>query len=196
MASFDLWCVKLSSSRTSRMPTISRFSFGTSMPTRPSPGIGAWIRIDFAFRVRVRSFFSASIFASRTHSLGRRRYWMTVGPTHSPSISTSIPNWRNVFSIMRDFSSISSGETRFLCTISFRSFALGKSHVPKSSACCLCLLSMIFPSGVSIGIFLLARLESAELRRLFPFGSSFLSSHFRCFCRVSRRRSRSSDFFL
>ncbi len=131
------------------IPTISRFSFGTSIPTSPSPGIGAWIRMDFAFSARVRSFFRASIFESLTHSLGRKRYWITVGHTHSSSISTSIPNWRNVFWMRRDFSSISLAEMTFLWTISFKSFKLGKSQLPKSTDFAGHLDSIILPSGVS-----------------------------------------------
>ncbi len=156
IASLDLCLVNVISSRTSLIPTVSRFSFGTSIPTSPRPGIGAWIRMDFALRASVRSFLRASIFARRTHLLGLRRYCMTVGQTHSSSISTSIPNWRNVFSMRSDFSSISSGETTLMCCISLRSFKLGKFQVPKSIHFAGCLDSITFPSGVSSGIFLVS----------------------------------------
>ena len=133
IASLDLCRVNAISSRTSLIPTVSRFSFGTSIPTSPSPGIGAWIRMDFALSASVRSFLRASIFANLTHSDGRSLYWITVGPTHSSSISTSMPNWRNVRCMRSDFSSISSGETTLICCISLSRRRLGKSQVPKST---------------------------------------------------------------
>ena len=64
---------------TSLIPTTSLFSFGTSIPTSPRPGIGACILMLLALRASVRSFLRFSILLSLTHSAGFRRYWMTVG---------------------------------------------------------------------------------------------------------------------
>lgn len=74
IASFDVCFVNAPLSTISRRLTTSRRSFGTSIPTRPRPGIGAWIRIFFALSASVRSFLSASILLSFTPSLGLRRY--------------------------------------------------------------------------------------------------------------------------
>ncbi len=178
------------------IPTVSRFSFGTSIPTSPSPGIGAWIRIDFAFSARVRSFLRASILARRTHLLGRSLYCITVGHTHSSSISTSIPNWRKVFSMRSDFSSISSGDTTLKCWISLRSFRLGKSQVQKSIHLAGCLDSISLPSGVSSGIFFV-RLDMAFDKRVFPVLADIESFGITLFlCIRASLRSSSSAFFL
>gem|GEM_PF-6944583 len=143
----------------------------------------------------MRSFFSASIFESLTHSAGRRRYCITVGHTHSSSISTSMPNWRNVFCIISDFSSISSWDTRFLCSISLRSFALGKSHVPNCTVFGVCFDSIIFPSSVSIGTFFVSH-ETIFQRSAAPFGSWIGVSVFFPFCISLSFCSSSSAFFL
>ncbi len=74
IASFEVCLLNCGLSTISRRLTTSRRSFGTSMPTSPSPGIGAWMRIFLALRASVRSFLRASILLSFTHSLGLKRY--------------------------------------------------------------------------------------------------------------------------
>lgn len=98
------------------------------------------------------------------------------------------------------FSSTSAGETRFLCSIVFRSFRLGKSQEPKSTALAACFDSMIFHSGVSRGTFFV-RLEKAFARICFPDGtsgffSSAIKTGFFAFWILASFRSSSSAFFL
>ena len=84
--------VNFSLAMSSLSPTVSLLSFGTSIPTTPSPGIGACIRMLFALRASVRSFLRFTIFWSFTHIDGLSLYCITVGHTLYPAISTEIPN--------------------------------------------------------------------------------------------------------
>ena len=54
---FDLRCIKASDSSVSRMRTMAGLVFGTSIPTKDLPGIGASILTGWAAKARARSLF-------------------------------------------------------------------------------------------------------------------------------------------
>jgi hypothetical protein len=54
--------------------TACLLEFGISIPTTPSPGIGACILIDFACKARVKSFLRLIIFLSATPAFGLSLY--------------------------------------------------------------------------------------------------------------------------
>jgi hypothetical protein len=60
--------------RTSFNQIASLCGFGTSIPTTPRPGIGAWILIDLACRARARSLCKFTIFCSLTPDFGLSLY--------------------------------------------------------------------------------------------------------------------------
>lgn len=132
MASLDGCFWKIEFSMISLSDTTDRFSFGSSIPTSPIHGIGAWILRVFAFSARARSFFRFSIRESFTHSAGARRYWITVGHTSDHRISTSILNLRSVSSISRDLASISRGLVSTCFGAAFKCERLGSFHPLKS----------------------------------------------------------------
>ena len=184
---------KAGDSRTSLSPTVCLSSFGTSIPTTPSPGIGAWIRIDFACRASVRSFLRFSIFWSLTPSFGLSLYWITVGPTLYPSIPTWIQNWRSFSSISISFrrTSFSSTLISDLCCI--KSLVSGKSQFPKlftGTATCFGFSSQEFPK----------RLENPHFPEEMETFSGFLFSFWsvfgwRIFARASFSWRSSSSCF-
>jgi hypothetical protein len=61
-------------SNTSLSQTVLLSLFGVSIPTTPSPGIGACILILFACRAKAKSFLRFSIFCNLTQSFGLSLY--------------------------------------------------------------------------------------------------------------------------
>ena len=81
--------------------------FGTSIPTRDLPGIGASIRIGCAAKARARSLLRPTILESFTPSAGLRAYRVTEGPIETSSISTVMLKFCNVRLMMLAFAFIS-----------------------------------------------------------------------------------------
>src|SRR3989338_7548586 len=81
-------------------PTMETFLLGTSIPTSDLPGIGDSILIGCAARARDRSELRAPMRDSLTPTAGRRVYWVTVGPTETSHISTSMPKLAKVLLII------------------------------------------------------------------------------------------------
>ena len=63
-----------SASKSARSRTCERTLFGTSMPTKALPGMGASIRIGWAAKAKARSFESPVMRDSFTPSAGRMAY--------------------------------------------------------------------------------------------------------------------------
>src|SRR3989344_8786258 len=84
----------------SRKPTIETFLFGTSIPTRDFPGIGASILMGWAARARDKSELRVVILESFTPTAGLIVNWVTVGPTETSPISTSMPKLPKVLLII------------------------------------------------------------------------------------------------
>ena len=70
-----------SDDRSPRIPTMLFFTFGTSMPMVPFPGIGAMIRMPSAERLSAMSSSRFLMREMRTPAAGTISYSVTVGPT-------------------------------------------------------------------------------------------------------------------
>jgi hypothetical protein len=81
MGSLKLLCWNLSDASKVRILTTVFFTFGTSIPIVPLPGIGAIIRIPSADRLRAISSSRFFIREIRTPGAGTISYKVTVGPT-------------------------------------------------------------------------------------------------------------------
>src|SRR3989344_1016067 len=95
-----------SSSNIPLKPTRATFLFGTSMPTRDFPGIGASILMGWAAKAKAKLFDSVVILESFTPSAGLKAYWVTAGPTFTSAISTGMPKFSKVFLMISEFSLI------------------------------------------------------------------------------------------
>src|SRR3989338_8024981 len=89
-----------SSSNIPFKPTMATFLFGTSMPTRDLPGIGASILIGWAAKARDKSGLREPMRDNLTPTAGRKVNWVTVGPTDTSPISTYMPKFDKVLFII------------------------------------------------------------------------------------------------
>jgi hypothetical protein len=90
--------------------TISRFSFGISMPMTDLPGITSTTRTLIADSERARSFASALIWLTLTPGAGRISKRVTTGPGSTATTSTSTPKSLSLSSTRRDMASSASAE--------------------------------------------------------------------------------------
>ena len=78
--SFDLARENASLVITSFIDTVSRYRFGTSIPTTDFPGIGATIRRLIAFNANARSSARFTMRATFVPGAGSNSYIVTTGP--------------------------------------------------------------------------------------------------------------------
>mgnify|MGYP006921747541 CR=1 FL=1 len=89
-------CLNSWLSNSSRRVTIATFWFGTSTPTSDFPGMGASIRIGWAASASARSLLNVVMRVSFTPRAGLKENCVTVGPTRTSPISTSMPKFLSV----------------------------------------------------------------------------------------------------
>ena len=85
-------------SQSSRKVTVAISEFGTSIPTKDLPGIGASIRTSFAARASAKSSAKFEMRLTRTPTAGLTSYFVTDGPISARSTLTSIPKLLKVSS--------------------------------------------------------------------------------------------------
>ncbi|MPM38049.1 hypothetical protein SDC9_84672 [bioreactor metagenome] len=91
---------------TSRKDTTLTSLFGTSMPMKDLPGIGASMRISFAAKAKARSSLRFTILLTFTPTAGWISYFVTAGPRFAFVTLASTPKLANVSSSFLTFFSI------------------------------------------------------------------------------------------
>ena len=91
--------------------TVSRVSFGISIPTAPLPGMGATMRTRKADMLIARSSARLAIFESLMPGAGTYSYMVTTGPGRISRTAPSMPYSLSVFTKRCAFSRSFSGSS-------------------------------------------------------------------------------------
>ena len=94
----------LDCSQSSRKVTVAISEFGTSIPTKDLPGIGASIRTSLAAKARAKSSARLEMRLTRTPTAGLTSYLVTDGPISARSTLARMPKLANVSSKILIFS--------------------------------------------------------------------------------------------